>query len=178
MVALGVALLAVLPKIGVLEREELKQVDFLPFIFTASALSLGDGLLKTGALEVVTNAFTAVWRPWAHNFVPLAIVLYWTSFAYHLLVPSDPTTIVTSMPAVMNFVRARGYSPAAAGLTWTLALTGKLFIYQSGVTIAGFSFGYFKARDFLKAGICLTLVEFLVLLLLLVWYWPLIGLIR
>lgn len=178
MIALGAALLAVLPKIGVLKAEELKEIDFLPFIFTASALSLGDGLLKTGALEVITHAFTAIWHPWAHSFVPLAIAMYWTSFAYHLLVPSDPTTLATSLPAVMSYARGHNWSTAAVGLTWTLALTGKLFVYQSGVSIIGFSFGYFKAQDFLKAGICLAFVEFLIFLLLVIWYWPFIGLIR
>lgn len=177
MIALGVALIAVLPGIGVLKTENLREVDFLPFIFTASALSLGDGLVKTGALDIITGAFSTLWRPWAHGFVPLAAALYWTSFAYHLLVPSDPTTLVTSMPSVMNFVRDHHYNPAAAGMIWTLALTGKLFVYQSGVTIVAYSFGYFRARDFLKAGLCIACIEFLVLLLLVNWYWPLIGLI-
>ncbi|MBZ5552762.1 MAG: anion permease [Acidobacteriia bacterium] len=177
-VALGIALVATLPRIGVLEPEDLKQINFLPFIFTASALSLGDGLMKTGALAVVTQALTFCWGPWAYSFLPSAIVLYWTSFSYHLLVPSDPTTLATSMPTVMNFALAHHWNPVAAGLVWTLALTGKIFVYQSGATIAGFSFGYFQARDFLKVGLCLAVVEFLVLLILLVWYWPLIGLIR
>jgi sodium-dependent dicarboxylate transporter 2/3/5 len=178
MIAMGVALLATLPRIGVLEPEDLKQINFLPFVFTASALSLGDGLIKTGALNLVTQALGIVWGPWAYSFTPSAIVLYWTSFAYHILVPSDPTTLATSMPTVINFALAHHWSPVAAGLAWTLALTGKIFVYQSGVTIAGFSFGYFQARDFLKVGICLAVFEFLVLLALLAWYWPLIGLIQ
>jgi sodium-dependent dicarboxylate transporter 2/3/5 len=178
MVALGVALLGALPRIGILESKELKQLDVFPFIFTASALSLGDGLMKTGALDVVTRALSFCWRPWALSFVHSAIALFWTSFTYHLMVPSDPTTLVTSLPTVVNFSLAHHWSPVAAGLVWTLALSGKIFVYQSGVTIAGFSFGYFRVRDFLKVGICLTIVEFLILLLLVTWYWPLIGLIR
>lgn len=178
MVALGVALLATLPRIGVLELKELKQTDFFPFLFTASALSLSEGLMKTGALDIVTQLLSSCWQPWAHNFVPSAIVLYWTAFVYHLLVPSDPTTIATSMPTVINFALAHRWSPVAAGLVWTYALAGKIFVYQSGVTIAGFSFGYFQVRDFLKVGVCLVIFEFLVLLLLVIWYWPLIGIIR
>ncbi len=177
MVALGIALLATLPRIGILELKELRQIDFFPFIFTASALSLGDGLMKTGALEIVTRVLSSLWQPWAQSFLPSSVVLYWTSFSYHLLVPSDPTTLATSLPTVMHFALAHKWSPLAAGLVWTLALSGKIFIYQSGVTIAGFSFGYFQARDFLKIGICLALAEFLVLLLMVSWYWPLIGLI-
>ena len=177
MIALGVAFLATMPGIGVLELKELKQIDFFPFVFTASALSLGDGLMKTGSLDVVNKVLSACWLPWTHSFVPSAIALYWTSFSYHLMVPSDPTTLATSLPTVISFALGHNWSPFAAGLVWTLGLSGKLFVYQSGVTITGFSFGYFQARDFLKVGICLAVFEFLVLLLLVMWYWPLIGLI-
>jgi anion transporter len=178
MVALGIALLASLPRIGVLEVNELKQIDFFPFLFTASALSLGDGLMRTGALDVVTRALSSLWQPWSQSFIPSSIVLYWTSFSYHLLVPSDPTTLATSLPTVIHFALTHQWSPLAAGLVWTLALSGKVFIYQSGVTIAAFSFGYFQARDYFKMGICLAIAQFLVLLLLAGWYWPLIGLLR
>jgi len=35
---------------------------------------------------------------------------------------------------------------------------------------------FFAARDLMRMGACLTVVEFLVLLLLVPFYWPLIGL--
>ncbi len=177
MVALGIGLAAMLPGVGVLKPGELKEFDFLPFLFTASALSLGMGLMESGALDTLTQALRS-WSLLGGDFVPSAIVLYWTGVAYHMLVPSDPTTLATSMPALMRLAVARNWSPVAIGLTWTLALVGKIFVYQSGVAIAGYSFGYFKARDFLKMGLSLMVIEFLILLLLLLWYWPLIGLTR
>ena len=178
MIALGIGLAACLPGLGVLEPKELKRFDFLPFIFTASALSLGDALAHTGALNLLTQAITPWWQPLAPSFFSSAVVLYWSGFLYHLLVPSDPTTVATSMPIVMNFALAHKWDPLTSGLVWTLAAAGKIFIYQSGVAIAGYSFGYFQTRDFLKVGLCLTVAEFLILLLLLSWYWPLIGLLR
>jgi hypothetical protein len=45
-----------------------------------------------------------------------------------------------------------------------------------GVLIVGYSYGYFAARDLVRMGACLTVVEFLALLLLVPFYWPLIGL--
>ena len=51
-----------------------------------------------------------------------------------------------------------------------------LFAYQLGVLIVGYSYGYFAARDLVHIGACLTVVGFLVLLLLVRFYWPLIGL--
>jgi di/tricarboxylate transporter len=41
--------------------------------------------------------------------------------------------------------------------------------------VAGYSCGYFEARDLLRVGIWLTIVESLVLLLIVPFYWPLIG---
>jgi di/tricarboxylate transporter len=41
--------------------------------------------------------------------------------------------------------------------------------------VAGYSFGYFDARDLFRVGLCLTIVESLVLLVLVPYYWPLIG---
>jgi di/tricarboxylate transporter len=174
-IAIGAALVAMLPGAGILQAKELKELDFLPFMFTASALSLGDSLEKTGVLDAVTAGVTG-WQPLAGGFAASAPLLYWSAFGYHLLIPSDPTTVVTSMPAVMRLAAANGWNAAAAGLTWTFALAAKLFVYQSGAAIAGFSFGYFKPRDFFKVGACLALIEFAVLILLVAWYWPLIGL--
>jgi di/tricarboxylate transporter len=177
MVALGIGLAAMLPGIGVLRPKELKEFDFMPFLFTASALSLGMGLMESGALDTLTREFGS-WKLLEAGFVPSALVLYWTGVAYHILVPSDPTTLATSMPALMNLALARNWSPVATGLTWTLSLVGKIFVYQSGVSIAGYSFGYFRPRDFVKMGLCLIFIEFAILILLLIWYWPFIGLIR
>jgi len=41
--------------------------------------------------------------------------------------------------------------------------------------VAGYSYGYFKATDLLRVGFCLTVVESVVLLLIVPFYWPLIG---
>ena len=50
-----------------------------------------------------------------------------------------------------------------------------VFAYQSGVLVLGYSYGYFEARDLVRIGALLTLAEFFVLLLLVPFYWPLIG---
>lgn len=49
-----------------------------------------------------------------------------------------------------------------------------IFLHQSAVLIAGYSFGYFEAKDLLRSG-GLTIIFFGVLLLSVLFYWPLIG---
>jgi di/tricarboxylate transporter len=40
----------------------------------------------------------------------------------------------------------------------------------------GYSYGYFEPKDLFKIGGTLAVVEFLILLLIVAFYWPLIGL--
>jgi di/tricarboxylate transporter len=49
-------------------------------------------------------------------------------------------------------------------------------VYQSAVSVLGYSYRYFEGKDLLKVGAVLTLVEGAILLVLVLLYWPLIGL--
>jgi di/tricarboxylate transporter len=60
-------------------------------------------------------------------------------------------------------------------MIWTFSAGPKLFIYQSGVLVVGYSYGYFDAKDLLKIGALLSIVTFVILVLLVPLYWPLIG---
>jgi di/tricarboxylate transporter len=65
--------------------------------------------------------------------------------------------------------------PLPIGLVWGFAAAGKIFVYQSGVMVAGYSYGYFKAKDLLRVGMSLTIVQSVVMLVIVPFYWPLIG---
>ena len=43
------------------------------------------------------------------------------------------------------------------------------------VMIVGYSYGYFDSRDMLRVGLALTVIESALLLLVVPFYWPLIG---
>jgi len=43
------------------------------------------------------------------------------------------------------------------------------------VMVTGYSYGYFEPKDLIKVGLCLTVVESLVLMLIVPFYWPHIG---
>src|SRR6201999_225290 len=103
------------------------------------------------------------------------VVLYWAAFVYHFFLASEISMLGTSIPLVVNFAKSSGMSPLLLGMIWTFAAGGKLFAYQSGVLIVGYSYSYFEARDLLRLGAILTIVEFVILLLLVPFWWPLIG---
>jgi di/tricarboxylate transporter len=60
-------------------------------------------------------------------------------------------------------------------MVWAFASGGKIFVYQSGVLVTGYSYGYFDSKDVFRVGLWVTLAESLVLLPLATLYWPLLG---
>jgi len=175
LIGLGVGLFAALPRLGVLGIEDVKRLNYLPVFFVASAVSMGQVLVSTKALDVLTGALFAWMEPLVTSVFSSTLVLYWTAFVYHIFLASEVSMLGTSIPLLMNFALSRGLDPLALGMVWTFAAGGKIFVYQSAVLIVGYSYGYFEARDMLRMGLCLTVVESIILLLLVPFYWPLIG---
>jgi di/tricarboxylate transporter len=60
-------------------------------------------------------------------------------------------------------------------MVWVFSAGGKIFVYQSGVLVIGYAYDYFKAKDILRLGLIMSLVDSLLLLLVVPLYWPLIG---
>jgi len=175
MVALGVGLIALLPRIGVLDRDAMRRLNYMPVFFVAEAVSMGTVLEATHGLGVLTTGVFHWIQPALTNVYSITAVLYWAAFLYHFLLASEISMLATSVPLVMDYAKTHGLNPLQLGLIWTFAAGGKLFAYQSGVLLVGYSYGYFEARDLIKMGAWLTLAEFLILMLLVPFYWPLLG---
>jgi anion transporter len=175
MIALGVGLFALLPPVGMLDESDMRHVNYMPVFFVAAAISMGNVLEATKGLEVLTSSVFAHIEPFLGNTFSTVTVMYWAGFVYHFFLASEISMLGTSMPLVMEFAKSHGMDPLMLGLLWTFSAGGKLFAYQSGVLVLGYSYGYFEARDLLRIGAWLTVVEFLILLLLVPFYWPLIG---
>jgi di/tricarboxylate transporter len=133
-------------------------------------------LVETGALDLLTALMTSVLSPLFSNFTEAAAVLYWGAAVYHLFLGSELSMLSTSMPAVIQFAVANNLNPVASGMVWTFAASAQVFVYQSAVLILGYSYGYYQPKDLFKIGGTLAVVEFLILMLLVTLYWPLIGL--
>jgi sodium-dependent dicarboxylate transporter 2/3/5 len=174
-IGIGIGLFAAIPQVGILELEDLKRLNYLPMFFTATAISMGTVLLQTKALDALTAVMFGWMRPFVSNIYEIAIVPYWTAFFYHILLGNEISMLATSLPPLMHFARSNGLALLPLGMVWAFAAGGKIFVYQSGVVVAGYSYGYFSPKDLVRIGLCLTLVESLVLVLIVPFYWPLIG---
>jgi sodium-dependent dicarboxylate transporter 2/3/5 len=175
-IGLGIGLFACLPRVGVLDEKDMKRLNYLLVFFVAAAVSMGTVLVQTGALRTITAIMFDWMRPLiASNVYALALVPYWTAFVYHIFLGNEIGMLATSMPGLMSFAHSSGIHPLPLGLIWAFAAGGKIFVYQSGVLVVGYSYGYFNARDVFRVGLCVTAIESLVLLLIVPFYWPLIG---
>jgi di/tricarboxylate transporter len=79
------------------------------------------------------------------------------------------------MPGLMTYAAAHHLNALALGMVWTFSSGATIFVYQNAVLIVGYSYGCFTARDLLRLGLCLTIVNSLLLLIVVPFYWPLIG---
>jgi anion transporter len=176
MIGMGVGLAAVLPRIGVLDADDVKKVNVLPVFFVASAISMAHVLEETKALPLLTAVLFAWIEPFLSNSWLSTTVLYWTAFVYHIVIGDEISMLATSLPMLMTHARQTGLDPLALGMVWTFAAGAKIFLYQSAVLVVGYSYGYFSTRDLLRVGAVLSIAEWLILVLLVPVYWPLIGL--
>ena len=175
MVALGVGLFALLPNVGVLDAGALRRLNYSSYFFVAAAISMGSVLEATHGLSVLSTAAFRWIQPVLTNVFSITAVLYWTAFLYHFLLGSEVSMLATSIPLVLEYAKTHGLDPLQLSLIWTFAAGGKLFAYQSAVLVVGYSYGYFEARDLVKMGAWMTLIEFVMVMLLIPFYWPLIG---
>jgi len=58
-IGMGVALFALLPRVGILDIEDMKRLNYLPVFFVAAAVSMGTVLEATEGLEVLTHSVFA-----------------------------------------------------------------------------------------------------------------------
>ena len=176
MIGIGIGLAATLPRIGVLDVEDVRKLNFLIIIFVAAAISTGDILRETGALKLITDAAFGWLEPFVDSPWTAIPVLYWTGFVYHIFLGDEISMLATSLPVLMQFAHTHNVDPLTLGMIWTFGAGGKIFIYQTAVLVVGYSFGCFTPKDMLKMGLALTLIEFVLLLLIVPFWWPMIGL--
>ena len=174
-VALGVALIAFLPFVGVLEAEDMQRTNIMPVFFVAAALSMSNVAQETGALKLLTDFFFGGVTQFVSNPVFAVPALYWGGFVYHFATASEISMLATSLPVLMAYAKANHLDVLWIGMVWSFSAGGKLFAYQAAPLVIGYSYGYFRHTDLIKIGAFLTVVEFIGLALCVALYWPFLG---
>ena len=55
MIGIGVGLFALLPRVGILDIEDMRRLNYMPVFFVAAAVSMGTVLEATKGIDVLTN---------------------------------------------------------------------------------------------------------------------------
>jgi di/tricarboxylate transporter len=176
MIALGIGLLLCFPKIGVLDTQAIKRVNFMTILLPAAALSMGNVLIHTNIVQVLTDGPAEWMTPLFSYPMNSAVALYWAGFLYHLLLSNDQSMVSTALPVLIQIAQAQGHNPAVLALIWTFAGSAHLFLYQSGALVVGYAYGSFTAKELFKVALSMTIVKGLLLMVFVPLYWPLIGL--
>jgi anion transporter len=174
-VAFAVAMIALLPYVGVLSGDDIKKMNFMPFLFVGAALSMSNVLRDTGGLTLLTDAVLTGVEPLLANEWTALPILYWGAFVYHLFLASEISMLASSLPILMEYSLTNGLNPLWVGLVWSFAAGGKIFVYQTAVLVVGYSYGYFRHTDLIRMGFAITLVEFVNVILVVTLWWPIIG---
>jgi di/tricarboxylate transporter len=132
---------------------------------------MGKVLGDTKGLAVLTNVVFAWLGPLVGHGVIFPFILYWTGFIYHIFLASEISMLATSMPLLMQFAAGHGLSALELGMIWVFSSGGKIFVYQSGVLIIGYAYGYFRPKDILRLGLAMSLVDSVLLVLVIPLYW-------
>ena len=175
MIGLGVGLAAIMPRVGVLDTDDVRKINYLPIFFVAAAVSLSNVLAQTKALDVLTTILFDSIQPFIGTSWLSTMVLYWSAFVYHIVIGNEISMLATSIPPLMIYAKQHAIDPLTLGMIWTFGAGPKLFMYESAVLVVGYSYGYFDNKDLLKVGALLSIVTAIILLLLVPLYWPLIG---
>jgi di/tricarboxylate transporter len=164
LIGLGIGLFGVLPFVRILKIEDVKRINFLQLFFVAAAVSMGKVLTASRGLAFLANIVFGWLEPLLARPLLSVFALYWTGFVYHLFLASEISMLGTSMPLLMQFATEHGLNPLKLGMLWVFSSGGKIFVYQSGVLVIGYAYGYFRAKDILRLGLILSLVDSLLLL--------------
>jgi sodium-dependent dicarboxylate transporter 2/3/5 len=153
-------------------REIQDYVNWAVLLMYGGAIAIGSALHETKAMEWLVNQ---VLDP---GLSP-AIILIFTVIAAVVLTEcvSNTATVAVLLPIGYSICEPSGISP----LVMTLAVTipaGLPFCLpiSSPPHAIAFSAGYYGVRDVIKAGLAMDLIAIVVFILVMLIYWPMLGL--
>lgn len=158
---------------GILDWEDTRSTIpwGVAFVYGA-ALVMGRVLKETGgAAWLAEHAFLFI--PASETFVIVLIVIVVTVLMTNFM--SDGATVAVLGPVTLSLAILAGYSVESMGIVTALA-SAFAFILVIGTppNLIIYASGAVRPKDFLKAGIPMTLAGLAVLLVAVFWYWPML----
>ena len=134
-IGLGAGLLLSLPGIGVLDRKTVRQSNFMVILFSAGAISMGNVLVETNLLPLLTGGLIGWMKPLFRSTFLYTLILYCGGVMYHFVFANRQSMLITSLPMLLLFATAEGYNSVALSLLWTAGggVAGYLYISRESM---------------------------------------------
>ena len=172
-VALGAAVVCLLPRIGVLPQSAFSEVKLGPFFYTAATIGLGAVAVESGLGALLARiADATINLQSGHDFANfIALTLLATVVSVMTTNPAEPALLT---PIADHFAMAAGWPLNAALMTIAIGFTTVLLPYQVPPMVVGMQYAGVGMRAALRVVLPLAAVGFLLLPIDYLW-WRLIG---
>ncbi len=138
------------------------------------AIALGSALDRTGATKWLLEGML-------DGYQPSALLTIFGAAVLALIlseVMSNAAALAVVLPLAFTLANQSGASPVALVLAVSFgAGLDFMFPMSTAPNTIIFASGYLQTKDFLKAGLLMTVASILILLAVIKWWWPLIGLV-
>ena len=138
------------------------------------AIALGSALDTTGAAKWLLQGML-------NGYQPSALATIFGAAVLALLlseVMSNAAALAVVLPLAFSLANHSGASPVALVLAVSFgAGLDFMFPMSTAPNTIIFASGYLQTKDFIKAGLVMTVTSILILLAVVKWWWPIIGLV-
>jgi len=158
-------------------KEAESYVSWGIWILMVAGMTLGTLLFKTkAALWIAKTTLVALGIQYLPAIVGL-LLLVWFLHIMHMGISSAMAMTTTIVPIYLAFAQTVGWNPVIVGLSAVLSANMGLILPISTITaLQAYGTGYYNQFDQMKIGIPLTLVFDLILVMVIYFYFPLLGL--
>ena len=148
-----------------------RAIDWRAVFLIAGMLPLGTALANTGAAHLLAGTAVDLLGPFGPWYV--IVGLYLVTALATMIVPTAALVVLMS-PVVLSASASLGIAPTTAMMAMAMAASASFtspISHPANILIMGP--GNYRFRDYIRAGMPLTVIVFLVVMLLLPVFWPL-----
>lgn len=174
-IALGAAVVAMLPKIGAVPASIFQErVKFGTFFYIGGILGFGAVMLDSGLSKAIGDALLQVVRlerdADAASFITLSLLSTLAS-----MIVTNPAQPALLSPLAGTFAEAAGWPLQAALMTMAVGFSTLLLPYQAPPVVVGMQMAGLRLRDALRLTLPLALISIFALIPLHYLWWRVIG---
>jgi anion transporter len=179
-VALAAVALMFVPKIGMLTWKQVQpRVPWGILIQLGVGVGLGTALLKTGAAGWLANFIVSEFGVQRLSMFAILAILWLFLIVIHLGFSSGSAMATTMIPVMMSVLQQAGIATIkVAGMTMLLTFVtsvGWILPINGPQNMLAYGTETFEARDFIRVGIVLTIITYVMLLAFAATYWDWLG---